>query len=107
MSRDLILLLGMLAAGLLTFATRAVFLLGGARWAPGPRFSALLRYVPPAVLAALIAPEVFVRGGELVTGFDNPRLWAALVAMLVALKTRSVLWTIASGLACLWLVQAL
>lgn len=102
MSEGLVLWLAMLAGGLLTFAIRAAFLLGGARWAPGPGFRRLLAYVPPAVLAALIAPEIFVTGGELVLGPTNPRLWAALGAALVAWRTRSVLATIATGLLLLW-----
>lgn len=105
MSTNLILGLSMLAGGLLTFATRAVFLLGGKRLSLGPRFRALLAYVPPAVLAALIAPEVFVRDGALAMGLDNPRLWAALVAAGVALWTRSVLATIGLGLLALWCLQ--
>jgi branched-subunit amino acid transport protein len=65
----------------------------------------LLAYVPPAVLAALIAPEVFVRHGDLVLATDNPRLWAAVLAALVAFMTRSVLATIALGLLALWVIQ--
>lgn len=105
MSEGLILVLAMLAGGVLTFASRAVFLLGGSRWSPGPRFRALLAYVPPAVLAALIAPEIFVQEGSLQLGADNARLWAALLAAGVAWKTRSVLATIAVGLAALWLCR--
>lgn len=107
MKDSLILGLSMLAGGVLTFATRAVFLLGGERFSLGPHFRALLAYVPPAVLAALIAPEIFVRGGELVLGPDNPRLWAAVVAVVVALLTRSVLATIALGLLAVWGIQML
>lgn len=107
MSPDLTLFFAMLAGGLLTFATRVVFLLGGERWKPGETFRALLAYVPPAVLAALIAPEVLVREGALALGLDNPRLWAALAAALVALWTRSVLATIGVGLAVLWGLQLL
>lgn len=99
------LLLSMGACGLVTFLIRLSFIAGG-RWLPdGPRFQALLRYVPPAVLAALIAPEVLMRGGELATGIDNPRLWAALAAILVALFSRNVLATIAAGMFTLWGVQ--
>ncbi|MDO6387172.1 MULTISPECIES: AzlD domain-containing protein [unclassified Uliginosibacterium] len=102
MSENLLLWLCMLAGGLLTFATRAAFLLGGRRFHPGPRFRLMLGYVPPAVLAALIAPEIFVSKGVLLSDPANPRLWAALAAALVAWKTRSVLATIAVGLLLVW-----
>jgi branched-subunit amino acid transport protein len=105
MSSTALLCLVMLVSGLLTFAARAIFLLGGERLQLGPRFRALLAYVPPAVLAALIAPEIFVRGGHLAASPDNPRLWAALIAVFVALYTRSVLATITFGLLALWALQ--
>jgi branched-subunit amino acid transport protein len=106
MNNTALLCLSMLACGLLTFAARALFLLGGERLHLGPRFRAMLAYVPPAVLSALIAPEIFIRAGHLDAGADNPRLWAGLLAVLVALYTRSVLATITLGLMALWALQA-
>lgn len=97
-----LLALSLLAGGVLTFATRAVFLLGGRRFHPGPRFQRLLAYVPPAVLAALIAPELLMAGGEFQFHSGNLRLWAGLAAAVVAWRTRSVLATIATGLLVLW-----
>lgn len=105
MSDTVVLCLAMLAGGVVTFATRVIFLMSGERFRPGPGFRALLGYVPPAVLAALIAPEIFLRDGAISLGADNLRLWAALLAGVVALLTRSVLATIASGLGALWLLQ--
>ena len=105
MSDDLWLLLTIVACGLITWALRLSFIVSGAQFAPGPRMKALLGYVPPAVLAALIAPEIFVREGGIDLAIGNPRLLAALVAMAVAFFTRSVLATIASGLAALWVVN--
>lgn len=99
------LLLSMAACGLVTFLIRLSFIAGG-RWLPsGPRFQALLRYVPPAVLAALIAPEVLMRGHALAVTADNPRLWAALAAIIVALVSRNVLATIGAGMLTLWVAQ--
>lgn len=100
------LLLTMAACGAVTFAIRLSFIAFSHRLPDDPRLLALLRYVPPAVLGALIAPEIFAPGGELTAAIDNPRLWAALVALLVARLTRSVLATIASGMVALWLLQA-
>lgn len=105
MNDTLLICLAMLAGGLITFASRAVFLMSGERFAPGPRFRALLTYVPAAVLAALIAPEVLIKDGEFVLSTANLRLWAALLAGLVAFRTRSVLATISAGLAAVWLLK--
>ncbi len=67
-----------------------------------------LRFVAPAVLAALIAPAVLLNDGGLdVSPASNPRAIAALVALLLAWKTRSVPVVIAAGLATVWAFQAL
>ncbi|MCX9157691.1 AzlD domain-containing protein [Niveibacterium sp. 24ML] len=107
MNSELGLNLTLLACGLLTFLTRFSFIAGGRRLALGPRLQALLRYVPPAVLAALIAPEVFMRDAALDLSPGNPRLIAAAVAAVVALRTRSVTLTIGVGLVTLWVAQGL
>ena len=102
MSSPWVLILTMLAGGLVTFLIRLSFIVGGRRLALGPRFQSLLRYVPPAVLSALIAPELLLRGGALDLSPRNPRLVAGLVAIAVAVATRSVLLTIACGMLALW-----
>ena len=65
-----------------------------------------LRFVPPAVLSAIIFPELLVRNGALDVSFGNTRLIAGLVAALVAWRTRNVIVTIVVGMATLWLLQA-
>jgi branched-subunit amino acid transport protein len=99
--------LTILLAGLFTFLFRLsfIFLLG--RWSPPAWLARSLRYVPPAVLTAIIFPEVLVRENALYVQADNLRMWAALAACLVAWRTRSVLWTIAAGMAVLYLLKAI
>ena len=95
----------MIACGLFTFATRFVmFSEIWARQLPGWLQDAL-GFVPVAVLTAIIVPAVIIapEGGLALAG--NARLPAALVAVTVALVTRSVLATIASGLGALWLLD--
>lgn len=92
----------MAACGLATFLIRFSFFAGGRRLSLGPRFQSLLRYVPPAVLSALIAPELLLRDGAFDPSPRNPRLVAGLVAILVAAVSRSVLLTIACGMLALW-----
>ncbi len=62
-----------------------------------------LRFVPPAVLAALVIPGIVLAGdsgGEL----TNPRLIAGIAAAVVAWYTRGVIWTLAVGMGSLWLL---
>ena len=92
----------MIACGLFTFATRFVMFSDLApRQLPGWLQDAL-SFVPVAVLTAIIVPAVLIapEGGLTIAG--NARLPAALIAVTVALVTRSVLATIVTGLGALW-----
>jgi branched-subunit amino acid transport protein len=64
-----------------------------------------LRFVPAAVLSAIILPEVVQPAGVLDLSLGNERLLAGLVAVVAAWYTRNVLWTIGVGMVTLWLVQ--
>jgi branched-subunit amino acid transport protein len=66
-----------------------------------------LRFVAPAVLAAIILPAViYTRGaGPFDATPGNERLVAALLAAAVAWATKSVWATIAVGMSALWLLQ--
>lgn len=66
-----------------------------------PWLSRALRHVPPAVIAALVAPVFFAPNGTLVRSLD-PRLVAGLAAAVVAWRTESVLATLAVGMGALW-----
>ena len=64
-----------------------------------------LKYVAAAVLPALVVPDVLFRAPPVGWAFDPVRLIAAVVAMVVALVTKSVVPTLASGMATLWLFK--
>ena len=66
-----------------------------------------LRFVPPAVMTAIIVPALFFIGSTPTIGLDIPRLIAAALAALVAWKTRSTLLTVVLGMFTLWGLQAL
>ena len=96
-----------LGMGLITFAIRvALFLLPAGAQLPEWLLRAL-RYVPAAVLSAIIAPELLMPGGAFDLSLGNERLLAGVVAILVAWRTRNVIWTVGVGLVVLWLLQAL
>ena len=89
--------------GIITFGLRAGSLLLAGRLPASPLLRSFLRFVPVAVLSALIVPELLMPGGNL--GF-NPRLLAGVLAIAVAWRTRSMLPTIATGMVALWVLQA-
>lgn len=64
-------------------------------------FRRSLKYIPAAVMGALVSSSLFIRNGQLVS-WDNPRIWAAACAAIVGYFTKSLLWTILSGLVALF-----
>ena len=58
---------------------------------------AWLRYVPVAVLAALLFPAIVVQDDQVDLGLSNLFLWAAFPTLLVAWKTRSLLGSVIVG----------
>lgn len=69
-----------------------------------PRLERLLALVPPAALAALVFPSLFVADGGLAIGPGNTRLLAGTVAAAVAWRTGNLLATVAVGMAVFWAV---
>jgi branched-subunit amino acid transport protein len=96
----------LVAAGVLTYLTRLSFIALLGRFELPPLAARALRFVPPAVLSAIIFPELMLRGEELQLGWRNARLLSGLIAALVAWRTRNVFLTIAVGMAALWGLQA-
>lgn len=95
-----------LVAGVGTLAFRLSFvMLFGRLDAIPARLAFLLRFVPAAVLAALVAPAVLAPGGDAVA-LQAPRVVAGTVAVVVAWRTGNVFATIGVGMATLWLVGA-
>lgn len=96
----------MFLAGLITYAIRLSFILLFGRMEVPERVQRALRFVPPAVLSAIIFPEVLMPGGSLDISPGNPRLLAGLLAALVAWRTKNVLLTLIVGMAALLLLNA-
>ena len=99
--------LTMVVSGLLTFSLRLSFIALLDHWQPPELLRRALRFVPPAVLSAIIFPELLVRYNHLFLSTGNPRLLAGLAAALVAWRSKNVLLTIAAGMAVLLVLQML
>ena len=95
----------MLFGGLLTFAIRLSFIFMFSHAGIPEWLRSALRYVPPAVLSAIILPELLIRNNQIDISLGNTRLLAGLVAIIVAWRTRSALVTILAGMAALYLLQ--
>ena len=88
-----------------SIGTRGAFILFLARLPIPAAVQRGLRFVPAAVFAALVVPDIAFAGGVLSVGVDNPKLVAALVAGPVAWRTRNTLATIVAGMVTLHLAE--
>lgn len=100
------LVLIILGMGVVTYGIRLSLILLWGRVSVPPLVQQALRFVPPAVLSAIIVPELLQPGGTLQLSLGNPRLLAGVLAAAVAWRTRSVLLTIAVGMLALWILRA-
>ena len=72
-----------------------------------PTFTRGLVYIPPAVLAAIILPELLVVEGQITISMANHKLLAGMLAGLIAWRTKNTWLTIGSGMLSLWLLTNL
>jgi branched-subunit amino acid transport protein len=72
-----------------------------------PVVLAWLRYVPVAVLSAMLLPALMVQDNQLVLGWENLFLWATLPTLYVARRTRSFFGAVLTGLVTVALIRYL
>ena len=65
----------------------------------------LLRFVPAAVLSALVIPALVAPQNVIYISLGNERLIAGLAGMLVAWYSKNILATLAVGLALFWILR--
>jgi branched-subunit amino acid transport protein len=96
----------LICMGLVTYAIRLslIVLIGRVNLPPIIQWALCL--VPPAVLSAIIFPELLMPKGTLDLSFTNLRLLAGALAAAVAWRTKNVLLTIGVGMVALWVLQA-
>ena len=96
-----------LLGGLLTFGMRFIFIYLLGRFEIPETMRRALRFVPPAVLTAIVVPELLIRSDHIDMSFTNFRLLAGIVAVLLAWKTKNTLLTIVGGMLALLLLEFL
>jgi branched chain amino acid efflux pump len=95
----------MLFGGIITFLIRFSFIFLFGKLHIPVTVRKALHYVPPAVLSAIIFPELFLPNGSLDWSLGNARLLAGLIAILVAWFSKNTLITILAGMIALFLLQ--
>ncbi|MEP6896829.1 MAG: AzlD domain-containing protein [Chloroflexota bacterium] len=97
----------MLFGGLITFGMRFSFIYLFGRFHIPETLRKALHYVPPAVLSAIIFPELFLQNQKLELSLGNHRLLAGVIAIITAYLTKNTLITILVGMLALFLIQVL
>lgn len=66
-----------------------------------------LKYIPAAVLAALLFPAVLMPDGVFLLSLNNKTLLASIPCIAVAVKTKSLFLTVIVGIGAMFLFQIL
>lgn len=96
-----------LGAAAVTFVPRVLPLMVMSRFVLPQWVMRWLGYVPVAVMAALVAQEVLTQSGKIVLSWGNPELWAAVLAFVAAILSRSLLATVLAGIIALMALRYL
>ena len=94
--------LSIIIAGIITYFTRMTMVALVSRDMLGDRIKAVLSYVPSAVFPAIIFPGVFIDDYGAFIEMNDPKIFGALVAIIVGYFSRNVIATILSGLFSYW-----
>ena len=88
--------------GLITFLTRFSMLALLKREMFNDRIREILSFVPSAVFPAIIFPAIFLDNSGDFQLENNPKIVAAIIAMLIGIISQNIIATIISGLASYW-----
>ena len=88
--------------GLITFLTRFSMIALLKKEMFNTRIREILSYVPSAIFPAIIFPAIFLDNSGDFQLENNPKIIAAIFAMLIGIISRNIIATIISGLASYW-----
>ena len=91
-------------AGILTYFTRMTMIALISRDMLGDKIKAVLEYVPSAVFPAIIFPGIFINDYGTFIEIYDPKIYGALVAIIVGYFSKNIIATILSGLISYWLL---
>ena len=90
--------------GLITFLTRFSMIALLKKEMFNDRIREVLSYVPSAIFQAIIFPAIFLDNSGSMQIEDNPKIIAAIIAMLVGVLSKNIIGTILSGLLSYWMI---
>ena len=96
--------LSIIIAGTLTYFTRMTMIALVSKDMLGDKIKAVLAYVPSAVFPAIIFPAIFINDYGSFIEMNDPKIFAAIVAIIVGYFSKNVIATILSGLISYWII---
>ena len=88
--------------GLITFLTRFSMIAFLKKEMFNERIREILSYVPSSIFPAIIFPAIFLNNSGDFQLENNPKIMAAIIAMVVGIISKNIIATIFSGLASYW-----
>ena len=82
-----------------TVVSRSFFFISSKPWQLPHWAQRGLQYAPIAALSAVVVPEIVMSQGELITTWQDARLFAAAAGVVIYFAKRNVLFTILAGMA--------
>ena len=88
--------------GLITYFTRFSMIALLKKEMFNDRAREILSYVPSAIFPAIIFPAIFLDDLGTFQIEDNPKILAAVIAMIIGILSKNIIATIFTGLASYW-----
>ena len=88
--------------GIITYLTRFSMIAILKKEMFNNRVREVLSYVPSAIFPAIIFPAIFLDDLGVFQFEDNPKILAAVIAMIIGILSKNIIATIISGLASYW-----
>tara|TARA_B100002019_G_C20755661_1_gene350596 strand:- start:39 stop:350 length:312 start_codon:yes stop_codon:yes gene_type:complete len=96
--------LSVLIAGFVTYLSRMTMVTLIKREMLNNKIKEVLVYVPSAVFPAIIFPGVFLNDYGNFVEFSDPKIFGALIAIVVGFYSKNIIFTILSGLISYWVI---
>ena len=96
--------LSIIIAGVITYFTRMTMVVLVDKDLLGEKIKAVLAYVPSAVFPAIIFPGIFINDYGTFIEMHDPKIFGAIVAVIVGYFSKNVIATILSGLFSYWII---
>ena len=94
----------LIVAGIITYFMRMSMVALVNRNLLSDKIKAVLAYVPSAVFPAIIFPGIFINEYGTFIEMNDPKIFGAIVAIIVGYFSRNVIATILSGLFSYWVI---